>query len=116
MIILAKSLRNLIDGEKETEDAVVYCEGGYDVREQQCFEIGTEQDYNFLMRPECIYYPKMLIQQERQECVSRYDDAEKELEADCENKWRKMNYIIWRWMQKEEKNLYYNPNYKKYCL
>ena len=24
----------------------------------------------------------------------------------------KMNYIIWRWMQKEEKNLYYNPNYK----
>lgn len=106
-----KSLRNLIDGEKETEDAVVYCEGGYDVREQQCFE-GTERDYNFLMRPECIYYPKMLIQQERQECVCRGTMMRKKnwkliVRTNGENELYNLEVDA-----KEEKNLYYNPNYK----
>lgn len=64
------SLREMLAGGSGDPDAAVYCEGGYDIREQQCFE-GTERDYSFLMRKECHYYPKMIIQQEAQDHVCR---------------------------------------------
>lgn len=53
-----------------TGEPAVFCEGGYDLREPQCFE-GTERDYSFLLREDCVYYPKMMIQQEHGECVCR---------------------------------------------
>lgn len=65
-----RSLRKQVEGEAGDPERAVYAEGGYSVREQQCFE-GTERDYSFLMREECLYYPKMVIQQERQEAVCR---------------------------------------------
>jgi hypothetical protein len=60
----------MIEGKPGDPEAAVYSEGGYSTREQQCFE-GTERDYKFLLRPECVYYPKMIIQQKNQEAVCR---------------------------------------------
>lgn len=65
-----KTLRPLLDGAEGDKDAAVYCEGGYDPREPQCFE-GTERDYSFLLKKDCVYYPKMMMQQEQGQCVCR---------------------------------------------
>ncbi|WP_346698767.1 sulfatase-like hydrolase/transferase [Catenibacillus scindens] len=65
-----KSLRLQLEGDSGDENAAVFCEGGYDLREPQCFE-GTERDYSFLLKKDCVYYPKMMIQQEQGECVCR---------------------------------------------
>ena len=64
------------------------------------------------MRPECIYYPKMLIQQESQECVCRGTMMRKKnwkliVRTNGENELYNLEVDA-----KEEKNLYYNPNYK----
>ena len=64
------SLRPMLNGASGNENAAVFCEGGYDLREPQCFE-GTERDYAFLLKENCIYYPKMLVQQEHGESVCR---------------------------------------------
>lgn len=65
-----KSLRPVMESGHGDSEAVIYAEGGYSIREQQCFE-GTERDYKFLLRPDCVYFPKMTIQQEHQEAVCR---------------------------------------------
>lgn len=64
------SLRPQLNGAPGDPDAAVYSEGGYDLREPQCFE-GTERDYSFLLNEKCVYYPKMMIQQHEGECVCR---------------------------------------------
>ena len=65
-----KSLQPQLKGAAGNPEDAVFCEGGYDLREPQCFE-GTERDYSFLLKKECVYYPKMRIQQEHGECVCR---------------------------------------------
>ena len=65
-----KSLRAQLNGGEGDPDAAVYSEGGYDLREPQCFE-GTERDYSFLLNERCVYYPKMMVQQKEGECVCR---------------------------------------------
>lgn len=64
------SLRAQLAGAPGDPDAAVFSEGGYDLREPQCFE-GTERDYSFLLNEKCVYYPKMMIQQHEGECVCR---------------------------------------------
>lgn len=65
-----KSLRAQLEGASGNPEAAVYSEGGYDLREPQCFE-GTERDYSFLLRESCVYYPKMMVQQKEGACVCR---------------------------------------------
>lgn len=65
-----KSLRAQLEGAAGDPQACVYSEGGYDLREPQCFE-GTPRDYGFLLRENCVYYPKMMIQQKEGACVCR---------------------------------------------
>ncbi len=64
------SLKAQLEGAAGDLQAAVFCEGGYDLREPQCFE-GTERDYSFLLKKNCVYYPKMMIQQEQGESVCR---------------------------------------------
>lgn len=65
-----RSLKPQILGASGDPDNVVYSEGGYDLREPQCFE-GTESHYKFLLNPQNVYYPKMMVQQQKGECVCR---------------------------------------------
>lgn len=55
------SLKNQVDGQKGDLERVVWCEGGYDVREPHCFEGGVLD--SVFSHPGSIYYPKMAQQQ-----------------------------------------------------
>lgn len=63
------SLSRQVGGAAGDPERVVWCEGGYDAREPQCFE-GTA-GFAMFNRPGNIYYPKMAQQQEQPESVCR---------------------------------------------
>jgi len=63
------SLRPQVEGAAGDVKRVVYTEGGYDVREPQCFE-GTEH-WAFMMVPGGVYYPKLSQQQNEPATVCR---------------------------------------------
>ena len=58
-----------VAGEAGDPDRVVWCEGGYDVREPHCFE-GTG-GFSMFNKPGTIYYPKMTQQQKDPVSVCR---------------------------------------------
>lgn len=99
-------------GEEQWKDEPVYCEGGYDLREPQCFE-GTKRDYSFLLKENCVYYPKMMIQQEHGECVCRgtmmrQGDYKLILRSNGENEFFDLAKD-----KLEEKNYYGHADYKE---
>jgi len=63
------SLKPQLEGAPGDPDRIVWCEGGYDTREPQCFEGGAWSA--MFMKPGAIYYPKMIQQQEIPESVCR---------------------------------------------
>lgn len=65
-----KSLRAQLNGENGDPHAAVYSEGGYDLREPQCFEGNKHQSSPFMI-PNSIYYPKLMVQQKEGTCVCR---------------------------------------------
>lgn len=106
------SLRKQLEGAWGDEQAAVFCEGGYDLREPQCFE-GTPRDYSFLLKEDCIYYPKMMIQQEQGECVCRgtmmrRGDYKLIIRSNGENEFFDLKNDTC-----EEINLYGDPAYEK---
>lgn len=68
----AQSLVPQLLGAPGDPDRVVFCEGGYDIHEPNCFE-GYPRGYKAvnLMDPVNIYYPKALQQQEQPQSVCR---------------------------------------------
>ena len=58
-----------VNGAPGDAQRIVWCEGGYDIREPQCFE-GTA-GFNIFNRPGTIYYPKMAQQQKSPDSVCR---------------------------------------------
>ncbi len=65
------SLRAQVEGAAGDPDRAVYCEGGYDVREPQCFEGRPVFPFTILNVPGADYYPKMQQQQRDPESVCR---------------------------------------------
>ncbi len=66
----AKSLVSQLKGASGDPDRAVFCEGGYDLHEPNCFEgyMGRNDPLNM---PGNIYYPKLIQQQESPESVCR---------------------------------------------
>ena len=58
-----------VAGDSGNPDRIVWCEGGYDVREPHCFE-GTG-GFSMFNKPGTIYYPKMTQQQKDPVSVCR---------------------------------------------
>lgn len=68
----AVSLRNSVETGFEDSSRLVYCEGGYDAFEPQCFEGYQKfQVYQLLNQPGCAYYPKLQQQQNDTQSVCR---------------------------------------------
>ena len=64
------SMKEAVAGGAGDATRTVYCEGGYDVREPQCFE-GFSAAFNSFNRPHTIYYPKLHQQQKSPLSVCR---------------------------------------------
>lgn len=66
------SLKEQVNGNCGDQERVVYAEGGYDIREPQCFEnIGISEAAKKVMGPGTVYYPKFRQQEESPESVCR---------------------------------------------
>lgn len=110
----AQSLVPQLSGEPGNPDRAVFCEGGYDLHEPNCFESfprgGSAAN---LMDPVNIYYPKALQQQEEPHSVCRTTMI-RTLEYKLVKRTSKENELYdLKNDPKELKNLYHDPAWNK---